>query len=161
MCLGLSYWHFQWSCFRECYTKVMNLIQILPQLPWLKIIIASAAYFVIRALWYSPVLFSKWWADDNNFSKDFFKQKMNMPLIFGGSFFMMFLAVTNLSLLLGPKPIIQFAIMAGALIGSGFMASAVGINCLYTRKPFRLFVVDGMYHVVGMMAAGSLLSLLR
>jgi len=139
----------------------MNLIQILPQLPWIKILIASAVYFIIGTLWYSRILFSKWWMADNKFPKDFMKAKMNMPLVFGGSFLLMVLAVTNLALLLGPRPDMQFAIMAGALIGVGFMATTVGVGHLYTRKPVRLFLIDGGYHVIGMIASAALLSYLK
>jgi uncharacterized membrane protein YciS (DUF1049 family) len=135
----------------------MNLLEILPILPWLKIVLASVAYFAIGALWYSPVMFAKQWAADNKFAKDFFKQKMNMPMILGGSFAMIMLAIVNFTMLLGPAPTRPFSTIMGILIAVGFMLPVLGINMIYTRKPIRLLAIDAGYHIIGMALAGTIL----
>lgn len=135
----------------------MNIIQILPLLPWVKILAATVAYFAIGALWYSDLLFGKQWLADNKFPKDFMKRKMNMALTFGGSFILMLVVIVNLTMLLGPGSVRPFSTIIALVVGLGFMAPVVGIGCLYTGKPFRLFVIDAGYHVLAMVIVGTIL----
>jgi hypothetical protein len=47
--------------------------------------------------------------------------------------------------------------MAGALAGIGWVATAIGVNYLFERKSFRLFLINAGYMAVSLTIMGAIL----
>ena len=45
----------------------------------------------------------------------------------------------------------------GLYVGVFFVATSMGINILYQRKPFRLWAIDALYQVIFLAMMGSIL----
>lgn len=134
---------------------------MLANLNWLAILAGAAAYFVLGALWYSPVLFANPWARMVGLKFDDPDAKKGMPLLFIGSFVLMFMASWGLALLLQLLPgagILQAAKL-GMLVSVCFSFTAMAISYLYTRKPAALYAIDGGYHILGTVLAAVVIKL--
>ena len=136
--------------------------ELFTNLHWLSILAGAAAYFILGAIWYSPVLFATPWAKLVNLNMDDPDAKKGMPMLFLGSFVLMLAASTGLGILLQLLPyggVLQAAKL-GLLVSVCFSATACSINYLYTRKPITLYAIDCGYHIIGTVLAAVVIKLL-
>ena len=80
-----------------------------------------------------------------------------MPLIFGTSFVMEFIAALGLDLFIGPHGTLMWGIVKGALAGIAWVATSIGTNYLYSQKSLKLYAIDAGYFIVYFIAMGAIL----
>jgi hypothetical protein len=131
----------------------------MPEVSWLGVIVATLASFAIGAVWYSPVLFTKAWQREVGIS-DAKAKSANMPLIFGTSFVLQFLAALVFAMFLGPRPGLAFGVGAGFAAGLFWVAGAFGVNYLFEQRSLKLWLINGGYNVVTFTAFGAILGVL-
>lgn len=134
---------------------------LLSNLHWLAILAGAAAYWLLGAVWYSPLLFANSWVKMVNLKMDDPEARKGMPLLFLGSFVLMFVASTGLGILmqaLGVTDAIHAAKL-GLLLSVCFSFTAMGVSYLYTRKPAGLYAIDGGYHIIGTVLAAVVIKL--
>ena len=134
----------------------MNILTTIGHVNWLSVLVAAVTAFAIGSLWYSPVLFSKIWQKEINLTNDDLKGA-NMPLIFGTSFVLEFIAAVVLDMFIGPEGTLASGITMGILVSLGWVATSIGTNYLFGRKSFKLFAIDAGYFVVFFTAMGAIL----
>ena len=134
----------------------MDLQTAFSNINWLSVIVATVAAFIIGALWYSSVLFGKVWQKELGLSDEKIKNA-NMPVIFGTSFVLEFIAAFVLEMFIGSEANVTTGIIAGALVGIAWVATAIGTNYLFARKSFRLFLIDSGYFVLLFIVMGGIL----
>lgn len=127
-----------------------------PDINYLAVLVSALAFFVIGSLWYSPVLFANAWMKELGFTKEGMSGG-NMFKIFGLSFLLMFIMAFNLAAFIGNGMGWQFGLSAGALTGIGWVALAIGINYLFERKSFRIWLINAGYMAVGFSAMGAII----
>lgn len=127
---------------------------------WLAVLVASIAYFGLGAIWYSG-LFGKRWIAYHNINVNDPEMKKGVAGIMITSFILMAVAVFCLSLLIYRLGLHEFlsGVKIGLYTGIGFAATAISIGYLYTKKPFGLHLIDGLYHIFGHVIAGIILCL--
>ena len=130
-------------------------------LNWIAIIIAALAYFALGALWYSKVLFANRWIADLKLDVNDPDAKKGMGMMFGGSLVLMFVQCLAIGILAGRLGISGAGWMSGlklgAFTGACFCSAQIGINYLYEKKPFSLFLINAGYAVVGNIIAGIII----
>jgi hypothetical protein len=130
-------------------------------LNWPAILVAALAYFVLGALWYSKILFSKRWIADLKIDVNHPDAKKGIGLMFGGSFVMMFvqsLAIAILAERIGIRGDGWMSgLKLGALLGCCCSAASVGINYFYEKKPLSLFLINAGYAIAGCIVAGIII----
>ena len=130
-------------------------------LNWPAIAVAALAYFALGALWYSKVLFANRWIADLKIDVNSPDAKKGVGMMFGGSFILMFVQSLAIAIIAERLNIRGDGWMSGlklgALTGGCFSAAAVGVNYLYEKKPFSLFLINGGYAVVGNIIAGVII----
>ena len=128
------------------------------------VLVATLAFWALGALWYSPVLFSKRWQKEVGFKEEDIK-KANMALVFGGSFVLMLLMVWALNFVINSHKPEELSLMRGlhygAFTGFFFSMLTMGINYLYQRRSIVLWLIDGIYMVLGLGIAGMILGAWR
>lgn len=129
---------------------------------WLAVLAGAAVYWVLGALWYSSVLFSKPWAKMVNLKMDDPGAKKGMPMMFIGSFVVMFVTSTGLGILSNLLYIadLMHAAKLGLLVSVFFSLTSTSISYIYTRKPAGLYAIDGGYHILGTVLAAIVIKLL-
>ena len=125
----------------------MNISTAFLQINWLSVIVSALAAFAVGSLWYSPVLFSKAWQKLTKLTDEEIKNA-NMPLIFGTTFILNIIGAFVLDMFIGRDATLVSGLMAGLFVSIAWIATSFGINYLYTRKSFRLFLIDAGYYVV-------------
>ena len=128
--------------------------QILSNLPWLQILVAAIAYFALGAIWYGP-LFSKAWIRGHRININDADAKKGVAGIMITSF--LFLVVICIALVVirevaSVQGIMQ-AVKWGAFLGVCFGMTTTSMSYVYLKKPLTIHLIDGLYHVVGMIIA--------
>ncbi|WP_020531514.1 DUF1761 domain-containing protein [Flexithrix dorotheae] len=123
----------------------------LSNINYLAVGVAALASFALGALWYSPVLFGKAWQNELGFTDEYL-QEGNMAKIFGSSFLLMILMAFGMGMLLQGhgEPVIgwQGGLIHGLVVGFFFVGTSMGINLLYQRKSFILWLIDAGYQII-------------
>jgi hypothetical protein len=131
----------------------------MPEVNYLAVVIAAIASFLLGGLWYSPALFGKVWQREAGLSDEQLKSG-NMARIFGLSLVLSLLAAWVFALFLGPRPPVALGLGAGFSAGLCWVTASFGINYLFERKSFKLFLVNGGYHTLQFTIIGLTLAFL-
>ena len=126
---------------------------------WIEIIGAALVGFLIGGLWYGP-LFGKAWQRLSDLSDEQIKSA-NMVLVFGSTFALNLLSSLMLAHMFSAagNPGLRIGTQMGFGIGFFFVATSVGVNYLFARKPLKLFLIDGGYWVLAYAAMGFVFGL--
>lgn len=127
-----------------------------PEINYWAVLVSALAFFAIGSLWYSPLLFSNAWMKELGFTKESLAGS-NMVKYFGLSFILMLIMAFNLAAFIGNGQGWQFGATAGALAGIGWVALAIGINYLYERKSFRIWLINAGYMAVSFTVMGAII----
>ncbi len=125
---------------------------------YLAVLAAAVSAFLLGGLWYSPVLFQKAWLSASGLSAEQ-AQSGHPAMIFGVSFVLALLAAVVFAMFLGPRPSLALGLGAGFSAGLCWVAASFGINYLFERKSFRLWLINGGYHTVQFTLYGLVLAL--
>lgn len=120
---------------------------------WLAVAVATIASFAVGFLWYGPV-FGKLWQKHIGLSDDDIKNA-NMLMIFGPAFILTLIMAIVLSMMTAGGW--KNGMNTGALIGFGFVATAIGVNYLFARKSLTLFFIDAGYSAIVLMLMGAII----
>ena len=131
---------------------------------WLAILVATLAYFVLGALWYSKALFGSKWAALLKLDVNDPMHKKSMGKMMAGSFVLMLVACIGLSILIVKVNFDSdylYGIKIGLLTGICYASTAVGINYVYENKPTALYFINNGYHIAGQVIAATILVMWR
>ena len=130
------------------------------QINFVAAIAAAVLGFVIGAVWYSPLLFSRVWAREAGMD-DGKMRGGNIAMIFGLAFVGILIAALNLAAFIGPKASLGFGTFAGFATGLGWVAMALGVLYLFERRSMKLWLVNSGYMVLMFTAMGALIGAWR
>ena len=110
----------------------------------LAVVLSAISSFIIGGLWYSPALFGKAWMKLNGFKEEELKPK---ALIFISTFVIQILAALCLAFFLGTSDL-MFSALVGLQVGLLWVAGGMGVTYLFERKPLKLWLINGGYHII-------------
>lgn len=139
---------------------------VITHLNWLAIAVSAIAYFMLGAIWFNQNVFGKMWMKGHNISGPSEEDKKKMPMMMLMTFVMCFVAAVGLAYLIHVFSgyTVNWRWYSGAkvaLVASAFACVGIGLNHMYTKKSMMLTIIDAGYHVVGLLAAGVILSAWR
>ena len=131
---------------------------LISEINWLSVLIASIVYFGIGAIWYAP-LFGKSWVKYHNIDINDPEAKKGVAGLMITSFLIMFIICFGLAVMIARMDLssAMSGLKLGLLTGICFSAAAISTTYLYLKKPSALHMIDGLYHVVGQIAASIIL----
>jgi hypothetical protein len=140
------------------------MTEIFSHVNWLAVPVATIAYFILGAIWYSKALFApKWAALVGIDMSDPNKNKEGLGKMLLGTFIL--IAITCIALVLLVVRMDLFVLSSGlklgALTGLCFATTAVSISFIYESRPTALYFIDCGYHVAGHIAAAIILVMWR
>jgi len=133
----------------------MNFLDI----NYFAVLVASLSSFMLGGIWYSKALFKNAWLESTGLT-DLDLQSADPKLIFGGSFFLVFIAALMLSLFLGKDATLGESIGTGFIIGFFWIGSSLGLSYIFEQRPLKLFLINGLYHILQFSLMGLILGLL-
>jgi len=138
------------------------LSTFLSQVNWLAVVAATLAYFLVGALWYSPLMFAKAWvAMVPHPPTD--ADKKRMPLLFGITLVSNFASVFATAFLAWALAIgaVGAALKLGAFVSVCYCIAELSITMGYEKRPLKLWAIYAGYHLVGLCAAAIIIALWR
>lgn len=139
------------------------IIELLKQVDYLHVLVATLAYFGLGAAWYMPQSpIGKIWMRESKVTMDD-ANGANMGKMFGITLAITFVICIGLDLvaMLGSMGGLGTTLQMTFFIWAAFSATTVGMNYLYQRKTFTLWAIDGAYQLSGMLIATTILTLWR
>ncbi len=124
---------------------------------YLAVLLAAFSSFLIGGVWYSA-LFAKKWQKLAGVTNQ--QLKHGMARIFIGSFVLSLIMSLNLAAFIGDGGL-AFGASAGLAVGLGWVATAFGINYLFERKSFQLFLINASYSVVAFTLMGLIIGAMQ
>jgi len=137
------------------------MIEMLKELNWIAILVATLAYFFLGAVWYSFLFKNQWIAYQGITAEEMNKPdaRKGVGAIMFASFILMFVTCLGISILVNKIGV--WGWMSGAKLGffTGvfFACTSMGINMLYEKKPIGLFFINGAYQVLGNIIAAIII----
>jgi hypothetical protein len=137
---------------------------VLQHLNWLAVAVSAIAYFSLGAVWFGPV-FGKMWMKGHGITPPTEEEKknMNIGMMMGMSFVktvVMVILTAYVVMIINYQGDLMTALKIGAVLG-GIASFPTGINYLFLRKPFSIWVLDGGYHACGVILTSVIISLWR
>ena len=121
-------------------------LSLFSQINYVAVLVAGIVYFVLGALWYSPLLFAKPWMAAVGFTDE--DVQGGSPLIYLYPLIFYVIAAAVVAVLIQALGVMSIAeaIFLGALGWLGFMLPAIGASYVFESRPFNLFLITGGYH---------------
>ena len=132
----------------------------MPEISWIGVLVAAVSSFAVGAVWYSPALFAGVWQRESRVIIDAQTPGPSMVSILVPAFVLQLLAAVAFALFLGVRPGLTFGAGAGFAAGLFWVAGAFGVNYLFERRSFKLWLINGGYNVVTYTLLGAILGVL-
>ena len=119
-------------------------------------IVAAVASFVLGGIWYGPA-FGKRWQSLVGLSDEDLANSGHPAKIFGAAFVLTFIQALMLSVVIPAQPDIEVGLVYALVIGGSFVATAFGVNYLFSRYPRGLFAIDASFNVLQFAFMGAII----
>lgn len=128
------------------------------ELNYLAIVVATIAYMLLGALWYSPILFGNAWMKGLGKTKEEIAADFS-PLNYLWALITSFIASYGIARVLfwtGGGGLNE-GLLLGLLAGVCFAGSAIWVNGTFEAKSCAFRFINALYHIVGMTVAGIII----
>jgi hypothetical protein len=135
----------------------------LGQLNWLAVIVGGLIYFVLGALWYSPVLFARPWQKAIGWDPTTQPEPQQNPLTYvvpGLAYIVMAVATGMIAKATGSDTFAE-GIVLGVIIGVGYALASSLVAAFFTPnspQPIVLFGITGSYNFIGFLIMAVIVS---
>ena len=134
----------------------MRLVQIMSDVNWLAVLVATIVAFMLGGLWYSKVLFGNTWMKEIGLTEEAINNA-NMPRTFGTTFVLQLIAAVAMSALIGNDGSWLTGLQTGLWVGLFWIATAYGVTYLFEQRTFRLWLINAGYYVVLYAVMGTII----
>jgi len=117
---------------------------------------AAVASFVLGGIWYGPA-FGKRWQALVGLSDEDMANSGHPAKIFGAAFVLTLVQAVMLSAVIPAEPDIEVGVVYALVIGVSFVATAFGVNYLFSRYPRALFGIDAGFNVLQFALMGAII----
>lgn len=119
-------------------------------------IVATVASFILGGLWYGPAFGQRWQALVGLADEEI--ASSGPPLkIFTAAFVLTLVQALMLSAIIPADPNVTVGLVYALVIGIGFVATAFGVNYLFSRSPRALFAIDAGFNVLQFALMGAII----
>ena len=123
---------------------------------WIAAVVAAVSAFVLGGVWYGPI-FGKQWQGLVGLSDDDLQNGRHPAATFGCAFVLTLVQAVFLAAIIPTGSGIGGGIGQALLIGIAFVATAFGVNYLFSRHPASLWGIDAGYNVVQFAIMGAII----
>ncbi len=127
----------------------------------LAILASAVVMFALGGLWYSPILFANTWARESGTPNEHNPDPKAQARFFVILLVLLMLAAAVLDCIItswAPGPGLGHGLAVG-VIGGSLAAAVIGMDTLFERKRFALFLINAGYYMLSFCVAGVILAL--
>jgi uncharacterized protein YacL len=140
------------------------MIQQMLQVNWLALVACAVASMVVGFIWYGPI-FSRQWGELTGWTAEKVQAEPQSRLMqsYGMALVIAFVMAFFLSNVLRLAAVegIASGLFIALVTWLGFVATSIGVNYTFQRRPLMLFVIEAGYHLVAMLVFSIILTLWR
>jgi len=127
-------------------------------LNYLAILIGAVAYWLVGALWYSPVLFGKRWQELTGVTAENAASPM---LTYLGGLVLLFVTCVGLGFLTETSGAsdVKDGLQLGLGVSIAFVTAQLVLNAMYEKRPRALVAINAGYAIVGITLASIIIVL--
>jgi hypothetical protein len=125
------------------------------------VLAATVSSFVLGGIWYSSLLFGRTWEKELGRKGRINAQDRHPALVFGFSLVLAFVTAWLLARMLEPEWDVAQCVRTSLKVGAGFVAASFAINDLFGGGSFKLWAINGSYHVARFAIYGLILGYWR
>ncbi len=131
------------------------------------VLVSAIATMVVGFLWYSPALFANPWMKLMGYDPNDKAKIAEMQKSAGPSYFMSLIASILAAFVLGKLIAVAGfwtaidGLKIGLVVWLGFVTTVQFTNALFSRQPFRLYIINTGYQFVCYAAMGAILGAWR
>ncbi len=126
-------------------------------IPWLGVLVAAVATFVLGGLWYGP-LFQTPWMAASGVSQERLREG-SVGRVFGTAFVLQLVAAIVLAMFIGPDASFGVGTAAGLAVGLFWVAASLGVIYLYERRSLAHWAINAGYQVLAYTLMGAILGI--
>ena len=130
----------------------------MPDVNYLAVVLAALSAFVLGGLWYSPMLFAKPWMRLNGFNEEELKKGGNMAMIFGTAFLANLVCAFVFAMFMRHITEIDDGASFGFATGLCIVGASFGLNYVFERRPFALWLINAGYFTIQFTIYGVILA---
>ena len=134
----------------------------LPTINWLAVLVTGVVYMAIGFLWYSMRVFGGPWSRLIGISEEDLRRGAN-PLLYVGTFALALVGGATLAVVVrsvGATTVLG-GFKAGLLVAVGFILTTFGTEYIFSRRPFKLYLITAGYQAVSIVINGMILAVWR
>ena len=134
----------------------------LPTIHWLAVLITGVVYMAIGFIWYSMRVFGGPWSRLIGISEEDLR-KGAKPLLYLGTFALALVGGTTLAVVVrsvGATTVLG-GFKAGLLVAVGFVLTTFGSEYIFSRRPFKLYLITAGYQAVAIVVNAIILAVWR
>lgn len=130
----------------------------MPEINWIGAVVAGVVGFMLGAMWYSPLLFSKRWQAETGVGETTpIRYPFALPM--AASIGSAIVGAIVLSALLGPLGGVKEGVVLGAAVGFLCIAPAIKMNGLFGQDSPALISIQALYPALEFTLMGAILGL--
>lgn len=139
------------------------MFDVFGDLNWLAILLATAVYYILGGLWFSTLLFGNAWEKSIGFDRP---EEWRFPVISYVTPLIGCLVISIATAILDYALEIKSlgdAVVFGLIVGIGYAGAISSINAVtpVTPRPLVQGVINGVYHIVGIVIVSAIIVSLR
>lgn len=126
----------------------------------LAIFVAALSGFLVGGIWYGPLMGKAWMKEHGFTAEDM--GGTNVMMLYGATFVLSLISAFFLGHMLAHfgEMSLRSTMMISIGVALGFIATAIGINYLFSRKSLKLFFIDAGYWIFFYAAMGLVFALI-
>lgn len=137
------------------------MLAALLKVNWLAVLVCGIALMVVGFIWYT--VFAKQWGELSGWTREKVATlpRNEMMMSYGITFVAALVMVTALAMVLRllPTPGFRGALAAAAVVWTGFTAAPALTNTAFEHRPWKLFLLQHLNHLVGLLVSSVILTL--
>lgn len=133
----------------------MDLLNLISNIHWIPVIVMTIFSFILGTAWHAPLLFGKPWKEENKYDRT---KKINVPLIFGGTAVMHFLAISGISAIVSGMGGLN-GMLTGFFISFVWIVPAMSGTYLFANRSIKLLAIDAGMYILLFSVSGFILAI--
>lgn len=134
----------------------------LPAINWLAVLVTGVVYMAVGFIWYSMRVFGTPWSKMIGLSEEELRRGAK-PLMYGVTFVLALVTGAVLAVIVRSvgATTVTGGLKAGLMVAVGFILTSFGTESIFSRRPFKLYLITAGYQAVAILINAMILAVWR